>query len=229
MGRLPGRYRDPLMLCELEGVSRRDAARRLGLAEGTLSSRLSRGRALLRDRLARRGVTLGTGMLAALLPEPAGAALPEPLADAAVRRALRFAAGGAAAGAVPADLLARTAGRASPWGKAIPAAAAVLTSCALAAALSGWVGAPGGANPVKPDPATPVPQPRPPSPPRTPDPEDPLPAGATLRFGSPRYRHPTTIEDLRGVPRRDVGRRQQREPHPRRSSAPTTSRPAASC
>ncbi len=104
MGRLPCRYREPLMLCELEGASRQDAARRLGVPEGTLSSRLSRGRSLLRDRLARRGVSLGTGALVALASEHARAALPEPLAVATIRLALKFAAGGATAGAVPASV-----------------------------------------------------------------------------------------------------------------------------
>lgn len=182
MGRLPGRYRDPLMLCELEGVSRRDAARRLGLAEGTLSSRLSRGRALLRDRLARRGVTLGTGMLAAMLPEPADAALPGPLANATVRLAVGYAAVGIAAGAIP-------------WGKAISAAAVVLTSCALAVGLSGWLGIPGGANPMEFTPSISVAASAT-VPVANPVPDDPLPAGATIRFGSPRYRHSTTIESL---------------------------------
>ncbi|MDY3551261.1 sigma-70 family RNA polymerase sigma factor [Gemmata sp. JC717] len=40
---LPVRYREPLVLCEVRGLSRRAAARELGLAEGTLSSRLARG------------------------------------------------------------------------------------------------------------------------------------------------------------------------------------------
>ena len=56
--RLPRRYREAILLCELEGASRQDAARRLGLPEGTLSSRLARGRTLLRDRLTKRGVVL---------------------------------------------------------------------------------------------------------------------------------------------------------------------------
>jgi RNA polymerase sigma factor (sigma-70 family) len=99
--RLPSHYRDPLLLCELEGISRQEAARQLGLPEGTLSSRLARGRALLRDRLARRGVTLGAGLAAALFAESAVAALPEPLADSTVQLALTFAAGGTAAGSVP--------------------------------------------------------------------------------------------------------------------------------
>ncbi|SIN87267.1 RNA polymerase sigma factor, sigma-70 family [Singulisphaera sp. GP187] len=99
--RLPSRYREPVLLCELEGASRQDAARQLGVPEGTLSSRLSRGRSLLRDRLARRGVGLGTGLVATLISEPASASLPEPLAASTVRLALEFAATGATAGAVP--------------------------------------------------------------------------------------------------------------------------------
>lgn len=49
---LPQRYRDPIVLCHLEGLSRRDAAERLGCPEGTLSSLLSRGLTKLRFRLA---------------------------------------------------------------------------------------------------------------------------------------------------------------------------------
>src|SRR5207302_4301437 len=76
--RLPARYREPVLLCELEGASRQDAARQLGLPEGTLSSRLARGRTLLRDRLTKLGVALGSGALATLASEPASACLPQP-------------------------------------------------------------------------------------------------------------------------------------------------------
>ena len=106
IARLPGRYRDPILLCELGGASRQDAAARLGLPEGTLSSRLSRGRALLRDRLTRRGVALGVGSAAALVAEPAVAALTESLTLATARLALKFAAGGGTADAVPTALAA---------------------------------------------------------------------------------------------------------------------------
>ena len=100
--RLPRRYREAVLLCELEGASRQDAARRLGLPEGTLSSRLSRGRTLLRDRLTKRGVALGAGAIGALVSGSASAALPEPLAHSTVQLALEFAAGASTAGMVPA-------------------------------------------------------------------------------------------------------------------------------
>src|SRR5262249_7313898 len=56
LARLPDRYRLAVVLCELEGRSRKDAARQLGVAEGTLSSRLATARKLLAARLTRRGL-----------------------------------------------------------------------------------------------------------------------------------------------------------------------------
>jgi RNA polymerase sigma factor (sigma-70 family) len=62
--RLPAKLREPLVLCELLGQSRADAARLLGLNENTLSSRLARGRALLRRRMDGLGFPLTlVGML----------------------------------------------------------------------------------------------------------------------------------------------------------------------
>ncbi|HYH67400.1 MAG TPA: sigma-70 family RNA polymerase sigma factor [Urbifossiella sp.] len=73
---LPEHLRAAVVLCELDGVSRRDAAGRLGVPEGTVSSRLAKGRKLLADRLRKRGV-VAVG-LAAL----AQAAVPARLAAA---------------------------------------------------------------------------------------------------------------------------------------------------
>lgn len=67
MGELPEKYRTPLLLCELQGVSRREAAERLHITEGTLSSRLARGRSLLRRRLAKSIGVFTIAMLIALL------------------------------------------------------------------------------------------------------------------------------------------------------------------
>src|SRR5262249_54729260 len=68
---VPDKLRAALVLCDLEGRSYREAAAQLGCAEGTVSSRLTRGRKLLAQRLARRGVTLSVGALSLVLSQGA--------------------------------------------------------------------------------------------------------------------------------------------------------------
>ncbi len=106
--RLPERCRAPLVLCYLESQTCDQAARQLGWSLRTLKRRLEQGKKLLGARLARRGLALSTGLLAAALaPSAATATVPAVLVGATVRAALAVAAGKAAsAGAVTASVAA---------------------------------------------------------------------------------------------------------------------------
>jgi RNA polymerase sigma factor (sigma-70 family) len=111
LGRLPEMYRAAIVLCGLEGRSRKEVASQLGVPEGTVAGRLARARAMLAKRLARRGVVLPAGAMAAVLPAGAvPASAPPALVTSAVEAAGRLAAGRAADGAIYAQVTALTEG-----------------------------------------------------------------------------------------------------------------------
>ncbi len=78
--RLPDRFRLPVVLCDLEGLTRDQAADHLGCTEGALRNRLAKGRDLLRRRLTRRGIT-------GAVPFVAPPSLPESLLATTLRAA----------------------------------------------------------------------------------------------------------------------------------------------
>lgn len=77
LDRLPEKDRLAVVVCDLDGLSRADAAVRLGWNEGTLSARLHRARKKLAAALRQRGVTASAAVLVGLLavgPAPAAVA-----------------------------------------------------------------------------------------------------------------------------------------------------------
>src|SRR5262245_44501232 len=86
--RLPAKLKAPFLLCCLEGHGRADAARQLGLKEGTVWSRLTQARERLQNRLERRGISLPAVLGAAALTAGAGDTLPPALAAGVTRVAL---------------------------------------------------------------------------------------------------------------------------------------------
>jgi RNA polymerase sigma factor (sigma-70 family) len=139
LGRLPAKYRAPVVLCYFEGLTHEEAAHRLGWPVGSVKGRLARARELLKARLTRRGLVLTGGMLLTSLSRGSRAAVSEALRDTTVRIAIRFAAD-QSAGVVPATVAALTQGmlRTMAMSKmSVAAVSVIITTGALVFASQG--------------------------------------------------------------------------------------------
>jgi RNA polymerase sigma factor (sigma-70 family) len=103
--RLPERYRVAVVLCDLQGLTHEEAARRLGRPVGTISARVSRARERLRSRLTRRGLALPAGVIASAMATNSASAMPVALTASTIKVAMMTtASAGLAAGTVPATV-----------------------------------------------------------------------------------------------------------------------------
>src|SRR5262249_17647228 len=130
LSQLPGKYRAVIVLCDLEGATRPEAARQLGVPEGTVAGRLARARTRLAKRLARHGLATVGAALALVLSQQAAAAAPTSLVSNTIEVATAVATGqAAAAGAMSAPVAALIRGvlKAMLWNKLKVATVVVLT------------------------------------------------------------------------------------------------------
>jgi RNA polymerase sigma factor (sigma-70 family) len=98
LDRLPAKYRCPVELCHVQGLTYDQAARQLNWPIATVKGRLTRGRLRLRERLARRGLAPATVVTAMAFAREARSAVSQSLIENTVRvactgRAVAYSAG----------------------------------------------------------------------------------------------------------------------------------------
>ena len=146
LNQLSEKYRVPIVLCDLEGRLRQDVARQLRIPEGTLSSRLAKGRQMLAGRLARHGVVLSGALLATVLAERvASAAIQPALLASTVQAAALTAAGKSAVGLVSAEAVALSQGvLKTMFLSKLKVVSFAILGAVLAGLGAGLIGLPGG-------------------------------------------------------------------------------------
>lgn len=142
LGQLPEKYRAPVVLCYLEGMTYEQAGQQLGCSRGTVSTRLTRARELLRMRLMHRGLAVPAGTLAAwLCAQAASAATPVPLVVSTCKAASLLSAGKPLAAALSPKVAALCEGviQAMFVTKLKIAAATLFVLAMLGAGLGTWI------------------------------------------------------------------------------------------
>ena len=133
VARLPERFRRPVVLCHLEGLTHAQAAAELSQGEATVRRRLAEAKALLRSRLERRGLAPAVGLLGLLGASRTQAAVPEALAIGAARAACGVVLGRVAMS--PAAALGTRVLRGMLLARMMPSAALIVVAAGLATAV----------------------------------------------------------------------------------------------
>lgn len=174
LAQLPEPYRLALVKCYLNGLPHVEVARQHGWSSGSMSWKLGKAKNVLRERLVRRGVVLGTPALALLLESLS----PSPVSAELLRQAMLLAPSGAAASAAAMRLTVGISMPLSGWTSG--ASLAVLAGgLVLLATGVGW--ATYSTQPQSPAPLAPA------QPAIKPVPPPDLPAGASVRLGRPTF------------------------------------------
>jgi RNA polymerase sigma factor (sigma-70 family) len=140
LSRLPVKYRILIVLCDLEGKTRKEVARQFGLPEGTVAGRLARARTMLAKRLAKHGLAVSGGALATVLAQnAASASVPASVVSASIKAASLVAGGQfVTSGAISVKVAALTEGALKSM--LITKLKVVMVLLVVAAALSGAAG-----------------------------------------------------------------------------------------
>ncbi|MBP3954164.1 sigma-70 family RNA polymerase sigma factor [Gemmata sp. G18] len=181
IGRLPEKYRRPVVLCHLQQQTYAEAAKALGCSVPTICRRVTQGCELLRDRLSRRGLVPAAGLavLFTAMVQPVSA-MPPGLVTRTVQAVTSGFVGGS-------SVVADTVIASMRWGRTVKYVA-VLSAIALAGAVGAGLTARATVpNAVSPAIEAPVVTLNPIGP-RLDRLGDPLPDGAVARIGTLRMR-----------------------------------------
>jgi RNA polymerase sigma factor (sigma-70 family) len=140
--RLPTKYRAVLVLCDLEGKTRNEAANALGCPEGTVASRLAGARATLARRLGRYRMGISAATMTGLLLPGASGSIPASLLAGTLQAARLWAADSVAAGGViSAEVAVLTKGvlKTMFWSKIKTAVAVIFVVCLLGGGVTAGI------------------------------------------------------------------------------------------
>ena len=196
LDKLPPIYREPLVLCYLQGLTRDEAAARLAIPAATLKGQLDRGRKRLANALTKRGIDIGAALMAVAVTRSAGAS-PQLI------QSILSAVGGAPSASVAA--LAQGVGVNGVMLKAELLALAAVIATATGFGLSSLLIAAGTQKPAIERPQQPEPSAAVKADPQKPMARvdrfgDPLPAEALTRFGTVRFRQGILTHAIRYSP-----------------------------